>query len=101
MGLSSAVTMKVAVVGGSLAGLATANVLLRNGASVTVFEKASDGFAKRGACLGFVDVAMLEKIRKAPFMRNGRRATLEQGAFYYGDVWQYLFSGLPSGCVKF
>lgn len=92
---------KVAIVGGSLAGLAAAHVLLRNGAEVTVFEKSSDGFAKRGACLGFVDVDMLEKIRGAKFIRNGRRATLEQGAFYYGDVWQFLFSGLPAGCVKF
>ena len=33
-------------------------------------------------------------------MRNGRQASLDQGAFYYGDVWQFLYDGLPDGCVK-
>lgn len=94
--------LKVAVVGGSLAGLGVASVLTRIGADVTVFEKSHTAFHKRGACLGFVDVEMLENIRGgATFMRNGRRASLEQGAFYYGDVWQFLFAGLPAGCVKF
>ncbi len=91
----------VGIVGGSLAGLAAANVLLRTGANVTVFEKSQTGFGNRGACLGFVDVDMLEKIRGETFTRNGRRASLNQGAFYYGDVWEFLYSGLPDGCVRF
>ena len=48
--------MKIAIVGGSLGGLATANVMNRLGATVTVFEKGEGTFEKRGACLGFVDV---------------------------------------------
>merc|ERR1711959_229435 len=92
--------MKVAIVGGSLGGLAAANVLHRRGASVTLFEKSPTTFASRGACLGFVDVAMLQRIRGTRFMRNGKQASLEQGALYYGDVWQFLYSGLPDGCVK-
>merc|ERR1711998_26220 len=93
--------MNVAIVGGSLGGLATANIVHRLGGSVTVFEKAETTFEKRGACLGFVDVDMLQQIRGARFMRNGKKASLAQGAFYYGDVWNFLYSGLPDGTVKF
>jgi len=93
--------MRVAIVGGSLGGLACANLLTRLGASVSVFEKSQDTFEKRGACLGFVDVDMLEQVVGAKFMRQGRRASLAQGAFYYGDVWQFLYAGLPDGCVNF
>lgn len=93
--------MKIAIVGGSLGGLATANVMNRLGATVTVFEKGEGTFEKRGACLGFVDVAQLQRIRGARFMRNGRQASLSQGAFYYGDVWQFLYEGLPEDTVKF
>lgn len=93
--------MKVAIVGGSLAGLGAANLFLRLGADVSVFEKSHTGFSKRGACLGFVDVDLLQKIRGATFVRNGKRASLAQGAFYYGDVWNFLFEGLPAGCVHF
>merc|ERR1711998_57977 len=93
--------MNVAIVGGSLGGLATANIVHRLGGSATVFEKAETTFEKRGACLGFVDVDMLQQIRGARFMRNGKKASLAQGAFYYGDVWNFLYSGLPDGTVKF
>jgi len=93
---------KIAVVGGSLGGLAAANALLRLGADVTVFEKQPTTFEKRGAVLGFVDVDLLQRIRGgAKFLRNGRHASLDEGAFFYGDVWQFLFEGLPEGCVKF
>ena len=84
-----------------MGGLACANLLTRLGASVSVFEKSEHTFEKRGACLGFVDVDMLQQIRGAPFIRNGRQASLDQGAFYYGDVWQFLYTGLPAGTVKF
>merc|ERR1711998_120972 len=93
--------MKIAIVGGSLGGLAAACVLIRLGASVTVYEKSPSTFENRGACLGFVDVDMLQRIVGKRFTRNGSKASLDQGAFYYGDVWQFLFSGLPDGCVKF
>ena len=36
-----------------------------------------------------------------PMMRFGQRASRQQGAYFYGDLWQYLFEGLPEGCVKF
>merc|ERR1712070_67043 len=93
--------MKVAVIGGSLGGLATANVFHRLGAAVTVFEKSATTFEKRGACLGFVDVDLLQRIVGGTrFTRHGRKASLEQGGFYYGDVWHFLYSGLPKGVVK-
>jgi len=32
---------------------------------------------------------------------DGRQSFENQGSFYYGDMWSFLFSGLPDGCVKF
>lgn len=105
--------MKVAIVGGSLGGLGAANVFHRLGASVTVFEKQPSTMEDRGACLGFVDVQLWERIRGSrmtwPDGRDvtrvpppdGRQIFERQGSFYYGDMWQYLYSGLPEGCVKF
>lgn len=93
--------MKVAVIGGSLGGLAAANAFHRLGASVSVFEKYSRSFEKRGAGMGFVDVALWEQLRGARMMRRGRRACRSQGGFFYGDLWQFLYDGLPHGCVKF
>ena len=99
---TSANNMKVAVVGGSLGGLAAANVFHRLGAAVTVFEKSPTAFGDRGACLGFVDVKMLQSFCGGKqFTRNGCQASLSQGAFFYGDVWKFLFDGLPSNTVKF
>lgn len=103
----------VAIVGGSLGGLAAANVCHRLGANVTVFEKQPATMEKRGACLGFVDIELWERIRGKrmtwPDGRSvtrvpppdGRQSFNNQGSFYYGDMWEYLFSGLPDGCVKF
>ncbi len=34
-------------------------------------------------------------------MRLGSRANRQQGAYYYGDLWKFLYDGLPEGCVKF
>lgn len=106
--------LKVAIIGGSLGGLATANVLHRLGASVTVFEKSATTLESRGACLGFVDVALWERIRELRLTRDGKQVSHRpvfdgmhsfdqesQGSFYYGDMWQFLYSGLPEGCVKF
>lgn len=94
--------MKVAIIGGSLGGLAAAHSFTRLGATATVFEKSTTTFEQRGACLGFVDVDMLQRIVGGScFMRNGRPASLEQGGFYYGDVWNFLYSHLPEGTVKF
>ena len=92
---------QVAVVGGSLAGLAAANVLFRLGHTVHVFEKFATTLHDKGASLGFVDVGLWETIRGAPMMRLGRRSNRSQGAFYYGDLWKFLFDGLPEGTVRF
>lgn len=104
---------KVAIIGGSLGGLAAGNVLTRLGARVTIFERQANTMENRGACLGFVDVDLWEVIRdKRMAWPDGRsvtrvpppdgRQTFEnQGSFYYGDMWSYLYSGLPEGSVKF
>ena len=42
----------VAIIGASIAGLSSANVLNRLGAKVTVFEKFNSGFHNRGGGLG-------------------------------------------------
>lgn len=94
--------MQVAVVGGSLGGLAAANALVRLGIKVSVFEKFPSSFEKRGSSLGYVDVPLWEYLRGGEkMMRFGKRAHRSQGAFYYGDLWQYLFDGLPAGTVQF
>ena len=54
--------------GGSLGGLAAANVFTRLGATVTVFEKRAQKLESNGAALGFVDVDLWERVRgKVPF----------------------------------
>jgi len=105
--------LKVAIIGGSLGGLAAANVFHRLGASVTIFEKQHSTMEARGACLGFVAVELWESIRgKRMTLPNGRSVTRtpppdgrqsfeNQGSFYYGDCWRFLYEGLPDGCIKF
>jgi 2-polyprenyl-6-methoxyphenol hydroxylase-like FAD-dependent oxidoreductase len=34
-------------------------------------------------------------------MRRGQRASRHQGSFFYGDLWKYLYEGLPENTVKF
>lgn len=80
---------------------AAANVFHRLGISVTVFEKFPASFEKRGSSLGYVDVDLWEYLRGTRMIRFGKRASRSQGAFFYGDLWQYLYEGLPTGCVKF
>ncbi len=91
----------VGIVGGSLAGLAAANVLHRLGHSVRVFEKFPAPLDARGSSLGYVDNALWQYIRGEPMMRMGRRADRSQGAYYYGDLWRYLCDGLPPDTVRF
>jgi 2-polyprenyl-6-methoxyphenol hydroxylase-like FAD-dependent oxidoreductase len=94
-------TVQIAIVGGSLAGLGAANVLLRLGYSVKVFEKFSTTFEDRGSSLGYVDVPRWEYLRGAPMIRYGQRANRAQGAYFYGDLWKFLYDGLPEGTVRF
>ena len=93
--------MNVAVVGGSLTGLAAANVFHRLGVSVTVFERFARPLHDRGSSLGFVDVQLWEYIRGQRMTRMGVQAHRSQGAYYYGDLWKFLYEGLPEGCVRF
>ena len=91
----------IAIVGGSLAGLAAANGLHRLGHAVTVYEKFVAPLDTRGSSLGYVDNTLWEYVRGAPMLRLGRRASRAQGAYYYGDLWRYLFDGLPKDTVRF
>lgn len=92
--------MKVAIVGASIGGLASAIALRKLGASVAVFERNSGTFSERGGAL-WVDVPMWEALRGAKMIRRGQPAARSQGSFFYGDVWNFLYSGLPKGIVRF
>ena len=65
----------IAIVGGSLAGLAAANGLHRLGHAVTVYEKCVAPLDTRGSSLGYVDNTLWEVVRGAPMLRLGRRAS--------------------------
>lgn len=93
--------MKVAVVGGSLGGLGAAVAFHRLGAKVKVFEKSATSFERRGASLGYVDVDLWESLKGSQMTRRGRQASRQQGAFYYGDLWNFLYTGLPENTVLF
>ncbi len=92
---------RVGVVGGSLAGLAAANALHRLGHSVRVYEKFPESLESRGSSLGYVDNRLWHFVRGVPMMRAGRVADRSQGAYFYGDLWRYLYEGLPSDTVRF
>ena len=58
-GLAAAVSapaLRVAVVGGSIGGLAAAVALIRVGAAVRVYESSATPLTGRGSSLGFVQV---------------------------------------------
>jgi thioredoxin reductase len=86
---------QVAIVGGSLAGLAAANVFYRLGYLVHVYEKSATALDNRGSSLGFVDIPLWEHIRGAPMMRFGQRANRGQGAYYYGGECLQILPVLP------
>ena len=52
--------MRLAIVGGSLTGLAVGNVLRRLGIEFVIYryEKFDSSFEKRGSSLGYVDVPL-------------------------------------------
>ncbi len=86
--------LRVAIVGASIGGLSAANVLCRLGASVHVFELfPTHGFATRGGALGFVDTSILQQLRPNAAVRGHVK--------FYGDLWQFLYDGLPEGTVRF
>ena len=63
----------IAIVGGSLAGLAAANGLHRLGHAVTVYEKFVAPLDTRSSSLGSVGNTLWGYVRGAPMLRLGRR----------------------------
>merc|ERR1712159_138806 len=91
---------KVGIVGGSLGGLAAAHAFVQLGYDVTVYERSKHGFTDRGSSLGFVDVQLWRHLTGQTMMRRGRPASRNQGAFFYGDLWRFLYESLPEGMVR-
>ena len=89
---------RAAVVGGSLGGLAAANVLFQLGAVVTVFEQHPKGFEQRGGGLG-VSIPLFQDIRLTD--REEVPRVLPGGGHFYCDAWQFLRAGLPENCVQY
>ncbi|KAL7576491.1 hypothetical protein ACA910_017994 [Epithemia clementina (nom. ined.)] len=94
-------SLRAAVVGGSLGGLAAAHALRQSNmfASVTVYERASGPLHQKGSGLGFVQVPAWEALVQKPMMRRNQRASRQQGSFYYGDLWKFLYDALPRSSV--
>ena len=99
--VSAASPLSVAVIGGSIGGLAAATAFIRLGASVRVFEQAPGPFVGRGGSIGYCDVGLWQRLRGARMIRRGVQASRAQGAFIYGDLWQFWYEGLPKGTVTF
>lgn len=93
--------LRVAIVGGSIGGLAAANALRRLGANVSVFERSAAPFSGRGGSIGFCHVPLWESVRGAQMLRRGAQASRAQGAFLYGDLWRFWYNGLAPGTVRF
>ena len=81
--------LKVAIVGGSMGGLAAATAFLRLGAIVRVFEKSPAPFSDRGSSLGFCAVDSWQRLTGRRMIRRGTHASRAQGAFLYGDLWAF------------
>jgi 2-polyprenyl-6-methoxyphenol hydroxylase-like FAD-dependent oxidoreductase len=86
---------RVAIIGGSLGGLAAAHALHQTGWLVDVYERATGPLQNKGSGLGFVHVPAWEALIHKTMMRRNRRASRDLGAFYYGDLWKFLYDGLP------
>jgi 2-polyprenyl-6-methoxyphenol hydroxylase-like FAD-dependent oxidoreductase len=89
--------IKVAIVGSSIGGLSAANVLSRLGFEVTVFEGFSEGFQNRGGALGSVNIQLLQTILPTGTIQK----RIRNHGHFYGDLWKYLYEGLPKYSVKF
>ena len=61
----------VAIVGGSIAGLAAATAFIRLGFSVSVFEAADRPFYGRGGSIGYCNVDLWQSLRNATMLRRG------------------------------
>ncbi len=93
--------LKVGIIGGSIGGLAAATAFYRLGASVKVFEKSPSSFEGRGGSIGFCDIPLWQALRGERMIRRGVQASRGQGAFLYGDLWQFWNAGLPAGTITY
>ena len=93
--------IRVAVIGGSIAGLSAACAFHRLGALVSVYEKNPSGFSGRGSSMGFCDVNLWQRLRGSTMLRRGVQASRSQGAFLYGDLWSFWSAGLPPNTVRY
>ena len=91
--------IQIAVVGASLGGLSAANVLRQLGFDVQVFELFPKGFETRGGALGSVDLNLLRQIRGGGHAVADR--SIKGYGHFYGDLWDYLYQGLPTNSVHF
>ncbi len=91
--------LKIAVVGASLGGLSAANVLRQLGHDCQIFEAFPHGFHNRGGALGSVDLRLLRQIRGNP--QPGALHHIRGHGHFYGDLWTYLYDGIPADSVHF
>ena len=91
--------LRVAVVGASIGGLCVANVLRQLGVDVQVYELFPEGFHHRGGALGSVDVELLRRIRGDS--STSRYQHIRDHGHFYGDLWTFLYAGLPEESVHF
>ncbi|MGE0336385.1 MAG: FAD-dependent monooxygenase [Gammaproteobacteria bacterium] len=103
---------RIGIVGGSLAGLATARVLHAAGHQVTVCERAGHGFAERGGGLG-IDLRLVTAVGGTPpppHLRLPQRVLWRDAQHFaepaaedvtaYGALWRWLADGLPAGVLR-
>jgi hypothetical protein len=76
----------VAIVGGSIAGLAAATAFLRLGFSVRVFEAADRPFYGRGGSIGYCNVELWQSLRGATMIRRGIQVPLPRCFFSHATV---------------
>jgi len=86
--------LRVAVVGGSLGGLSVANVLQQLNIEVEVFEYFPSRFHSRGGALGNVHIDLIQRIRG--MSPNKMPPSISGHGHFYGDLWAYLYQGLPA-----
>ena len=91
--------IQIAVVGASIGGLSAANMLHQLGFDVQVFELFPKGFETRGGALGSVDLNLLRHIRGGD--HAGADRSIKGHGHFYGDLWEYLYQGLPTDSVHF
>ena len=98
--------LRIAIVGGSLGGLAMANALARAGAEVVVFERGQAGFETRGGGLGLDPRSAQALLGTLPPHLVLRERSLWRGSdelreptalpvTAYGAMWRWLRDGLP------